>query len=128
MLNRGLVEFDKPFRLRHSIIDEVGVQVLKIGQADQLTHIGVVTDVARPAWIAVAPHLGGHAEERHVEHIGFGRVDEIGLSLGQLRGNEVFPDRIGMNPIVDLRKIPADIPAKQRNYSGPTDGHFLDAR
>ena len=39
------IEFCQPFGLRHPLVDEHRIQVLQIGQADQLRDIGVVTDI-----------------------------------------------------------------------------------
>ena len=47
------IEFCQPFGLRHPLIDEHRIQVLQIGQADQLRDIGVVTDIPFQIGMAV---------------------------------------------------------------------------
>lgn len=57
------IEFCQPFGLRHPLIDEHRIQVLQIGQADQLRDIGVVTDIPFQIGMAVPPLLCSHTEQ-----------------------------------------------------------------
>ena len=43
------VQLAKPFRLRRVLLDEQSVQILQVGQAHELRHIRIVTDIAFPA-------------------------------------------------------------------------------
>ena len=60
------IEFCQPFGLRHPLIDEHRIQVLQIGQADQLRDIGVVTDIPFQIGMAVPLLLCSHTEQGHV--------------------------------------------------------------
>ena len=53
------IEFCQPFGLRHPLIDEHRIQVLQIGQADQLRDIGVVTDIPFQIGMAVPAESSG---------------------------------------------------------------------
>ena len=74
--------------------------------------IGLVADVALRPTVGVTPLLGSHPEESHVQNVGFAGVDKIDLGARQLRRNQVGLDGVGMNPVVDLREVALDVPAK----------------
>ena len=74
--------------------------------------IGIIADVAFLARMSVAPLFGGRAEERRVQDIGFGSVNDVDLLFGQLRRDEVLFNGVGMNSVVDFGQIAADIPAE----------------
>ena len=46
LLNGNLIEFDKAIRLRHTIIDEYGIEILHIRKTNQFIDAGIVTDIA----------------------------------------------------------------------------------
>ncbi len=64
------------------------------------------------AGVLAAPLGGGLAEEGHVEHIGFTGVDETGLGFAQLWRDEVGLDGVGVDAVVDLGEVAADVPAE----------------
>jgi hypothetical protein len=80
LLNCDLVQLSKPLGLRKVFLDEEGVQVFQIGEADELGDIGEVANVALVAGMGVSPLLGGDAEEGHVEDIRFGGVNQVDLA------------------------------------------------
>ena len=92
--------------------DEQGVKVLEVGKANQLGTGGLIANVALFARIHAAPLGRSLAKEGHVEHIGFRRVHEVGLRLAQLWRDEVGLDGVGVDAVVDLGEIAADIPAE----------------
>ena len=70
LLDGNLVEFYQALTLRHSVIDENGIDILHIRKAYQFIYGSIVADVAFQFWIGFAPLLGCHAEHSDVEHIG----------------------------------------------------------
>ena len=49
------IKFCQPLGLRHSFADEHRIQVLQIGQTDQLRDIGIVADIPLQIGMAVPP-------------------------------------------------------------------------
>ena len=64
------------------------------------------------ARICAAPLDPSLAAEGRVEHIGFRRVHEVGLRLAQLLRDEVGLDGVGVDAVVDLSEVAADVPAE----------------
>ena len=58
--------------------------------------------------MGITPLLSGHAEQRHIQDIGFVGIDQRNLPRRQLWRNQIFLDGIGMNPIIDLGKVALD--------------------
>ena len=125
-MDGDLVQLAKPFRLRHVLLDEQGVQVLQVGQAHELRHIRIVPDIAFPARILVAPVLRRHAEERHVQHVRLRGINQVGLARAQFRRHKVLLDRVGVDPVVDLGQIAPDVPAKLLEFLVLEPLKFLD--
>ena len=92
--------------------DKQGVEVFQIREANELGTGGLVADVALFAGVLAAPLGGGLAEEGHVEHIGLAGIDEAGLGFAQLRRDEVGLDGVGVDAVVDLSEVAADVPAE----------------
>lgn len=120
------IEFCQPFGLRHPLIDEHRIQVLQIGQADQLRDIGVVTDIPFQIGMAVPPLLCSHTEQGHVQHIGFTGIHHGNLLCGKLRRNQVLLDSICMDAVIDLGQISLDVPAKLFHFLGLEPLKLLD--
>ena len=78
---------------------------------------GLVTDVALIAWVLSTPLSGGLTEERHVEYVGLARINQTCLGCAQLWRDEVGLNSIGVDSVVDLREIAADIPAESLTLS-----------
>ena len=55
LLNCNLIEFDKPFALRHSIINQYSIDVLHIREANQFIDSSVVTDIPFEVGIGLSP-------------------------------------------------------------------------
>lgn len=79
LLDGDFVEFFEALRLRNAIIDHDGVDVLHVGDADELVDRGVVALVAFQRRIRGLPLLMRHAEKRDIENIGLARVDGVHL-------------------------------------------------
>ena len=73
---------------------------------------GLVANVDIFARVFAAPLGGGLAEEGHVEHIGLAGIDDAGLRFAQLRRDEVSLDGVGVDAVVDLGEIAANVPAE----------------
>ena len=61
--------------------------------------------------MGVAPLAGCDAEHGHVEHVGLLGVDDVGLFLGHLLGDEVLLDGVGVDAVVDFRQLALRRPA-----------------
>ena len=46
LLNGYLVEFYEAFALRHTVVDEHGIDILHVREADELVYDGIVSNVA----------------------------------------------------------------------------------
>ena len=79
MLDGDFVEFLQPLRLGDTIVDHDGVDVLHVGDADELIDGGVVALIALERWVCGLPLLVRHAEKCHIQHIRFARVDYVHL-------------------------------------------------
>ena len=109
---RDGIQFHKPFGLREVLTDKQGIQVLQVGETDELRDVGIIPDSAGPVSMRLPPLLCCYAEQRHVEHIRFGCVDRGNLLPGQFGRYQVLFDSISMDPLIDLCQIAPDIPAK----------------
>lgn len=78
-MNGNPVELDKSFSLRDALVYEYRIQVFHIRQADKLVNCGIVPDIPFQFGVLLTPHLGGHAEHRYIQHIGFISIDNAGL-------------------------------------------------
>ena len=88
------------------------VQRLQVGQAHELRDVGLIADVALAARLAITPLPGRLAEQGYVQQVGFARVDQGGLLWGDLGWNEVLLDGVGVNAVVDLGEVAADVPTE----------------
>ena len=113
LLDGDFVQFLQALRLRDAVIDHDGVDVLHVGNADELVDCGVVALVAFERWIGGLLLLVRHTEEGHVQHICLTRVDDVHLRARDRGGNEVLLNGIRVNAIVDLRQLPLCRPADQ---------------
>ena len=59
------------------------------------------------------PLRGGDAEQRDVQQIGFGRVNDGGLGLGDTGRNQAIPDGVGVYLVVDLGQGALEIPLQR---------------
>src|SRR5690606_29041443 len=109
LLNGGIIEKLEPIALWEILLDKVGVEGFQVGEADKLGDIGVVANIAFAIRVFIAPLFGGLTEEGHVEQVRFVGVDEADLLRGQLGGDEVFLNGVGMNAVVDLGQLAANI-------------------
>ena len=60
------IELHEAFALRHTVVDEHGVDVLHVREADEFIDGGIVADIAFQVRIGLAPLLGSHTEHGHV--------------------------------------------------------------
>ena len=79
MLDGDFVQFLEALGLGNPIIDHDGVDVLHIGDANQLVDGGVVALVAFERRVGGLPLLMRHAEKRDIENIRFACVDNVHL-------------------------------------------------
>ena len=111
-MNSDSIELYKPFTLRHLLVDEYGIEILHVGQTDQLVDGGIIPDIAFQIGILFSPHLRGHAEHGHVQHVGFIGIDDACLLRGHLDRNQVLFDRVGMDTVIDLGQFAFGAPAE----------------
>ena len=78
---------------------------------------GLVADVALLAWILATPLSGGLTEERHIEYVGLACINQTCLGFAQLWRDEVSLNSVGVDSVVDLREVAADIPAESLTLS-----------
>lgn len=90
--------------------DEDGIEAFQVGEDDELFEWGVVADVALGIGVGIAPLFGGLAEEGDVEEVGFVRIDEGCLGLGDGGWEECFFDGIGVDAVVDLGEGALEVP------------------
>ena len=111
LLNGYPVKADKPFVLRQAIVDENGIQILHIREANQLVDTGIVAHVSFEAGMRVAPFEGGHAKHGYIQHIGFAGINTRGLLRGDFPGDKGLLDGIRVNAVVYLRQFTLGTPA-----------------
>jgi hypothetical protein len=121
-----LVEVSEALGLGQALGNEEGVEVFQIGEAHELGAGGVVANVAFIARVVAAPLRGGLAEEGHVEHVGLTGIDEVCLSLGEFGRDEVGLDGVGVDAVVDLGEVAADVPAERLALGFLEPLEFLD--
>jgi hypothetical protein len=56
---------------------------------------------------------GGSAKQGEIEHVGLAGVDLRGLRGGESGGNQVCLDGVGVDAVVDSRKIAMDVPTER---------------
>lgn len=93
-------------------MDEEGVEVFEVREADELGGVGVVAEVAFLAGVGIAPSFGRHAEEGHVEDVGLAGVDEVDLCFVELGRDEIGLDGVGVDAVVDLGEVAFDVSAE----------------
>ena len=94
------------------LADKQGIEIFKVGEANELSTGGLVANVALVAGVLAAPLGGSLAEEGHIEHIGLTGINEAGLGFAQLRRDEVGLDGVCVDAVVDLCEVAADVPAE----------------
>jgi len=98
--------------LRQSLANENGVEAFEVRKHDQLLKRGMIADVALGIGMGITPLLGGAAEEGDIQQVGLAGIDDGGLRLGDGGRNERFLDRIGVDAVVDLGQVAANVPAQ----------------
>ena len=111
-MNSDSIELYESFTLGHLLVDEYGIEILHVGQTNQLVDGGIITDIAFQIRILFAPHLRSHAEHGNVQHIGFVGIDDTRLFRGHFGGNQVLFDRVGMDTVIDLGQFAFGAPAE----------------
>lgn len=104
------IELEQAFRLRHSLVEEHGVEAFEVGQHDELLEGRVVTDIALGFGMGVAPLPGRFAEECDVEEVGFVGVNQRGLAGGDGGRNQSFPDGVGVDAVINLGERALQVP------------------
>ena len=94
-------------------MDHDGIDIFHVRDADELVDGGVVALVALERRVGGLPLLVRHAEECHIENIRFARVDDVHLCAGDLRRDEILLYGVGVDAVVDLRKLPLCRPPDQ---------------
>ena len=94
-----------------TLVDEDGIEVLHIRQANQLVDSGIVAYVAFLVCICLSPLLGCHSEHRHVEYICFVGIYDACLLRSHLFGDDVAFDGIGVYAVVNLGEFPFGRPS-----------------
>ena len=79
MLNGDFVQFLQALRLGNTIVDHNGVDVLHVGDADELVDGGVVALVAFERRVRRLPLLVRHAEKCDIKNISLTCVDDVHL-------------------------------------------------
>ena len=54
LLNGYLVELHESFALGHTVVDEYGIDIFHVREANKLIDGGIVTDIALEVWIGLA--------------------------------------------------------------------------
>ncbi len=87
----------------------------EMGVSDQLGNTGKTADIAFSIRIFIPPLSGGFTEERHVEDVCLGCIDQNYLFPAQLRWNQVFFDGIGIDQLLvtPLRAVSAHLNSDQ---------------
>ena len=93
LVDRDCIQLHQPPGLGNLLFNEVGIEILKVREADQLRDIGVIPDIPFFIRVAVAPFFCGEAEERHVEEIGFGCIHPVDLRCAEFFRDQVLFDR-----------------------------------
>ena len=74
--------------------------------------VGLVADIAFLPGVRLAPVLGRHPEEGHVQHVRLTGLDQADLRTGQFGRDQIGPYRVGMDAVVDLGQLPFHRPAQ----------------
>ena len=106
------IELKQALGLGNTLADENGIEALEICEDDKLLKRSMVADVAFGIGMSIAPLLGGLSEQRDIEQVGFVGIDDRRLSLGEGRRQECFFDGVGVDAVVDLGEVAADVPAE----------------
>ena len=102
LLDGNLIQLNQSFALGQALVNEHGIEVLHVRQANQLIDSGIVTDVAFLVCIRLPPLFGSHAEHRYVEHISLISINDACLLGSNLFRNDVALDGIGVYAVVDF--------------------------
>ena len=114
LLDGNLVELDQSFALWQLLVDEEGVEIFHVGEADDLVDGCIVTNVSFLLGVGFAPLFGGHAKHGYVEHVCLMGIDDACLLRGHFFGNDVALDGVCMYAVVDFGQFtsgrPSDLP------------------
>ncbi len=106
------IQFYQAPRRGNVLSDEVRIEILQIRKTHQLRDIGIIPDIPLFVRVAVPPFFCRGPEERHVEEICFGCIHPVDLCRVELSRDQVLFDCIRVDPVIDLREVPPDIPAE----------------
>ena len=98
--HRHITKLLQPFPLGNALLQQKGIDGLQVGHYQQLLNGGIVPHIPFQAWILCPPLLGRLAKQSHIQHVRLVGIDKALLILGQVRGNEIGLDGIGVNPVV----------------------------
>ena len=79
MLDGDFVQLLQALWLRNAVINHDGVDVLHVGDADELVDGGIVALIAFERRINGLPLLVCHTEEGYIQHIRLARIDDVHL-------------------------------------------------
>ena len=79
MLDGDFVQLLQALRLGNAVINHDGVDVLHVGDADELVDGSVVALVAFERRVGGLPLLVRHTEKRHIKHVSLVCVDDVHL-------------------------------------------------
>ena len=102
LLNGNLIQLYQSLALGQALVDEHGIQVFHVRQADQLIDSGIVAYVALLVGIHLTPLFCRHAKHGNIEHISLIGVDDACLLRYHLFRDNIALDGIGVNPVVYL--------------------------
>ena len=111
LLDGDFVQFNQTLALRNTLVDEYGIEVLHIRQANQLIYGGIVTNVAFLVSICLTPLLGCHAKHGYIQYVSLVGLDDACLLRSHLFGDYIAFDGIGVYAVVDFRKFSLGGPA-----------------
>ncbi len=88
--------------MRHILFDKLRIHTFKVHKHYDLISIGMVTHVSGGIRVLCPPLLCGHAEQRHIQQVGFIGIREVGLLPRQVLRQQIFLDRVRMDAVVHL--------------------------
>ena len=100
------VEAFETLGLGNAILDHHRIEILHVRDADELIDVRIVALIALLVGMLRLPLLMCLAEESDIEDIRLVRVDNAQLRPRDRRWNEMLPNGVRMNAIVDFRQLP----------------------
>ena len=114
LLDGNLVKLDQSLALWQPLVNEDGIEVFHVGEADEFVDGCIVTNVSFLVGVGFPPLFSRHAEHGHVEHVSLMGIDDACLLRGHLFGYDVALDGVRMYAIIDLGQFtpgrPSDLP------------------